>query len=64
MSVRVKILDGPGGARVKPEFEDVARVAARTGRPAIDVAKEMQRAALIQLGVNGGAAERALTQES
>ena len=64
MSVRVKILDGPAGMRVKPEFEDVARVAARTGRPAIDVAKEMQRAALIQLGANGGAAERALTQES
>jgi uncharacterized protein (TIGR00299 family) protein len=63
MSVRVKVLDGPGGVRVKPEFEDVARVAARTGHPAIDVAEEMQRAALIQLGVNGGAAERALTQE-
>jgi len=64
MSVRVKVLEGPGGTRVKPEFEDVARVAARTGRPAIDVAKEMQRAALAQLGVNGGATERALTQES
>lgn len=64
MSVRVKVLDGPGGTRVKPEFEDVARVAARTGRPAIDVAKEMQRAALIQLGANGGAAGRALNQES
>jgi len=64
MSVRVKVLDGPGGIRVKPEFEDVARVAARTGRPAIDVAKEMQRAALIQLGANGGAAGRALNQES
>lgn len=64
MSVRVKVLEGPGGTRVKPEFEDVARVAARTGRPAIDVAKEMQRAALTQLGVNGGAVERALTQES
>jgi pyridinium-3,5-bisthiocarboxylic acid mononucleotide nickel chelatase len=64
MSVRVKVLDGPGGTRVKPEFEDVARVAARTGRPAIDVAKEMQRAALIQLGANGGAAGRAPKQES
>jgi uncharacterized protein (TIGR00299 family) protein len=64
MSVRVKVLDGPGGTRVKPEFEDVARVAERTGRPAIEVAKEMQRAALTQLGANGGTAERALTQES
>jgi uncharacterized protein (TIGR00299 family) protein len=63
MLVRVKVLEGPGGTRVKPEFEDVARVAARTGRPAIDVAEEMQRAALIQLGVNGGAAGRALNQE-
>ena len=64
MSVRVKVLEGPGGTRVKPEYEDVARVAARTGRPAIDVAKEMQHAALIQLGANGGAAEGALNQES
>jgi uncharacterized protein (TIGR00299 family) protein len=64
MSVRVKVLDGPGGTRVKPEFEDVARVAARTGRPALDVAKEMHRAALIQLGANGDAAGRALNQES
>jgi uncharacterized protein (TIGR00299 family) protein len=64
MSVRVKVLDGPGGTRVKPEFDDVARVAAVTGRPAIEVAKEMQRAALIQLGANGGVAGRALNQES
>jgi uncharacterized protein (TIGR00299 family) protein len=63
MSVRVKVLEGPGGTRVKPEFDDVARVAEQTGRPAIDVAKEMQRAALIQLGVNGGVAGRALNQE-
>ena len=64
MLVRVKVLDGPGGTRVKPEYEDVARVAARTGQPAIEVAKEMQRAALIQLGATGGAAEWAQTQES
>jgi uncharacterized protein (TIGR00299 family) protein len=63
MSVRVKVLEGPGGTRVKPEFDDVARVAEQTGRPAIDVAKEMQRAALIQLGANGGVAGRALNQE-
>lgn len=54
MSVRVKVLGGEHGWRAKPEFEDVARVAAVTGRPAIEVAAEMQRAALHRLGANGG----------
>ncbi len=37
-AVRVKIAHGPGGSRhVKPEFEDVRRVAEATGRPARDI---------------------------
>jgi uncharacterized protein (TIGR00299 family) protein len=64
MSLRVKVLDGPDGVRVKPEFDDVARVAARWGRPAREVAEEMQQRALRQLGANGGAGTVGTNQES
>jgi uncharacterized protein (TIGR00299 family) protein len=64
MSLRVKILDGPGGVRVKPEFDDVARVATRWGRPAREVAEEMQQRALRQLGATGGAGAVGTNQES
>ena len=46
MSVRVKVLDAPDGPRVKPEFDDVAAVASRTGRPAHEVARDLQNRAL------------------
>ena len=45
-SVRVKVLDGPDGPRVKPEYEDVAALARRTGRPAHEVARDLQFRAL------------------
>ncbi|HET6795940.1 MAG TPA: nickel pincer cofactor biosynthesis protein LarC, partial [Gemmatimonadales bacterium] len=38
-AVRVKVLEGPDGPRVKPEYDDVAAVARRTGQPAHEVAK-------------------------
>lgn len=44
-TVRVKLLDTPGGIRVKPEYEDVARLARATGRAALDVAAEARTAA-------------------
>ncbi len=44
--VRVKVLDGPAGMRIKPEYEDVAGVAQRTGRPAHEVAKDLHLRAL------------------
>lgn len=46
MRVRVKILDAPGGPRAKPEYDDVAAVARRTGRPAHEVARDLQDRAL------------------
>jgi hypothetical protein len=46
MSVRVKVLDAPDGPRVKPEYDDVAAVASRTGRPAHEVARDLQNRAL------------------
>ena len=45
-SVRVKVLDGPDGPRVKPEYEDVAAAARRSGRPAHELARELQTRAL------------------
>jgi len=45
-TVRVKVLDGPDGPRVKPEYEDVAAAARRSGRPAHELARELQARAL------------------
>ncbi len=64
ISVRVKVLEGPGGIRAKPEFDDVARLAARTGRPAFEVARELQNMALRQLGTAPGAGAGSDNQES
>jgi pyridinium-3,5-bisthiocarboxylic acid mononucleotide nickel chelatase len=44
--VRVKVLEGPDGPRVKPEYEDVAAVARRTGQAAHEVARDLQYRAL------------------
>ncbi len=51
-AVRVKVLDGPDGPRVKPEYEDVAAVAQRTGRPAHEVARDLHNRALESLFSN------------
>lgn len=41
----VKVLETPGGPRVKAEFDEVQAMARRTGRPALDVAREIERQA-------------------
>ena len=46
ITVRVKIVDAPGGARAKAEYDDVIEVAGRTGRPAHEVARDLQTLAL------------------
>ncbi len=46
INVRVKVLDAPDGPRVKPEYDDVAAVARRTGRPAHEVARDLHQRAL------------------
>ena len=49
-AVRVKVLEGPDGPRVKPEYEDVAALARRTGRAAHEVARDLQARALRVVG--------------
>jgi pyridinium-3,5-bisthiocarboxylic acid mononucleotide nickel chelatase len=51
-AVRVKVLEGPDGPRVKPEYEDVAAVARRTGQPAHEVARDLHNRALRSLFSN------------
>jgi uncharacterized protein (TIGR00299 family) protein len=46
INVRVKVLDAPDGPRVKPEYDDIAAVARRTGRPAHEVARDLHQRAL------------------
>jgi uncharacterized protein (TIGR00299 family) protein len=40
--VRVKMLDAPDGPRMKPEYDDVAALARRTGLPAHEVARDLR----------------------
>jgi pyridinium-3,5-bisthiocarboxylic acid mononucleotide nickel chelatase len=47
--VAVKVLETPGGPRVKAEFEDVRLAAERLGRPAHEVAREIEASARAQL---------------
>jgi uncharacterized protein (DUF111 family) len=63
-SVRVKVLDGPDGVRVKAEYEDVAAVARQTGRPALEVAREVQERALRLAALAGPAGSSTVNQES
>ncbi len=51
--VRVKVLHGPGGDRIKPEYGDVTKVAAELGVPALDVARQAQRLAETILAAEG-----------
>lgn len=42
LRVRVKVSEGPSGARIKAEFEDVVEVARRTGMPPAEVARRAE----------------------
>jgi uncharacterized protein (TIGR00299 family) protein len=57
--IRVKLLDAPDGPRAKPEYDDVAALARRTGRPVHEVARDLRERALLQ--VNPGGAARPVT---
>ena len=55
-TVRIKVLDGPGGPRVKPEYDDVAAAAQRSGRPMHELARELQTRALELVRADGAPA--------
>lgn len=61
--VRVKVLEGPGGLRAKPEYDDVAAAARRSGRPAHELARELQTRAL-DLVATRAAGPSSTTKES
>ena len=54
--VRAKVLEGPGGMRLKPEFDDVIKAAAALKLPAIEVARLAQQAA--ETAINNGTSRR------
>ena len=61
---RVKVLDAPDGPRIKPEYDDVAAVARRTGRPAHEVARDLRERALRQVSAEGAARPLTSNKES
>lgn len=50
VTVRIKIWEGPGGMRCKPEFDDVIKAAAALRLPAVEVARRAQLAAETAMG--------------
>jgi uncharacterized protein (DUF111 family) len=64
MSVRVKILDAPDGPRAKPEYDDVRAAARQLGRPAHEVAREVQQRALALVTGPAGAGPQTPNEES
>jgi len=44
-AVRVKVLEAPGGARIKAEYDDVVAAARLTGRPAAEIVREVEHQA-------------------
>ncbi len=57
-AVRVKVLAGPGGSRMKPEYDDVVGMARRTGRASLDIVDDVRR-----LAPRGGTPEHAVTHK-
>lgn len=45
-AVRVKVLEAPGGARVKAEYDDVVAAARQAGRSAAEVVREVEQQAV------------------
>lgn len=61
--VKVKVLETPTGPRVKAEFEDVRAAAARLGRPALEIAREIETAARTLVAGTAPAGSRSLKEQ-
>ncbi|HET7469760.1 MAG TPA: nickel pincer cofactor biosynthesis protein LarC [Gemmatimonadales bacterium] len=62
--VRVKVLEAPDGLRIKPEYDDVAALAKRTGRPAHEVARDLRDRAFRLVGSDSAARYQTPNKES
>ncbi|MGH7515164.1 MAG: nickel pincer cofactor biosynthesis protein LarC [Gemmatimonadales bacterium] len=62
--VRVKVLEAPDGLRMKPEYDDVAALARRTGRPAHEVARDLRDRAFRLVSSEGAARLQTPNKES
>jgi uncharacterized protein (TIGR00299 family) protein len=62
--VRVKVLEAPDGPRMKPEYDDVAALARRTGQPAHEVARDLRDRAFRLVGSEGAARLQTPNKES
>lgn len=62
-TVQVKVLETPGGPRVKAEFEEVRAAAARMGRPALDVAREIESRARALVASSAAGASQPLKEQ-
>lgn len=62
--VRVKVLDAPGGPRMKPEYDDVAALARRTGQPAHEVARDLRDRAFRLVSAEGATRLQTPNKES
>jgi hypothetical protein len=62
--VRVKVLEAPDGLRMKPEYDDVAALARRTGRPAHEVARDLRDRAFRLVSADGAARIQTPNKES
>jgi uncharacterized protein (TIGR00299 family) protein len=62
--VRVKVLDAPDGPRMKPEYDDVAALAKRTGQPAHEVARDLRNRAFRLVSPEGAARLQTPNKES
>ena len=62
--VRVKVLEAPDGLRMKPEYDDVAALARRTGRPAHEVARDLRDRAIRLVSSEGATRLQTPNKES
>jgi uncharacterized protein (TIGR00299 family) protein len=62
--VRVKVLEAPDGLRMKPEYDDVAALARRSGRPAHEVARDLRDRAFRLVSAEGATRTQTPNKES